>query len=158
MSNVSKKYLVFNKKNGTLLATVPGDTDISQFDVANFLVKEVFLAPGQYYMGDYYTGQVHDDTVKPLITETEVRVKASNKVWREYPIHKQLNIIIDMLAQAGINKTQEFQKMIDYVNNVRKSTNLQIESYQNNKDAYNFLTRQEEMDLRKQAMDIDDIV
>lgn len=158
MSNAIKKYLIFNKKTGALLATVPGDTDASQFNLDSFLIKEVFLAPGQYYMGDYYTGQVHDDSVKPLITETEVRIKASNKVWREYPIHKQLNIIIDMLAHANINRTPEFQKMLDYVNNVRKSANLQIESYKNNTDAYNFLTREEEMGIRRQAMDIDEIV
>ena len=106
---VEKKTFLFNKRNGVMMVNLTESLKrtpniMEQIDMTKFDVKEVeFDNETHYWQGDYETGSVKamvEGQVK--VKETEVHYAANIRVLEEYPIHKQLNIIIEMLDQSDI--------------------------------------------------------
>ena len=130
-----KKTFLFNAKNGVMTAnlteTLKQTPNIMvNLDLTKFKVKEVeFDNTTHYWDGDHDTGSVKPMHDRPSVTEAEVNYNANLRVLEEFPIHKQLNIIIDMLDQSDIPNTEKFTKLKDHVKDIKEEMEEQKKVY-----------------------------
>lgn len=148
MSTKQKYVLLFNKTNGTLIGRIDPNLDLATISKDKFVTKVVEMGANEYYFGDYKTGQVISTDEKPYISEKDIRFYASADIIEYYPYHKQLNIIIDMLEKSNIEKTPEFNQMVDILRPMREKANLQMESYKNSK-AFAYYSEEHDKELIK---------
>lgn len=143
------RELLFIKNTGALIGEITPEMDRSSLNLNNFSIKIVDLDEdlGEYWYGDYDTGEVRSRSDKPVITESFVKYNTNVSILSEYPIHTQLNILIDMLAQSDIQKTDEFNAMKQYLDSARQNHRDQINSYSSNSEAFTFISEQEELDM-----------
>ena len=111
------RELLFIKSTGALIGELTTDNDRSKLDLEKFETNVVEFddEKGEYWYGDYSTGEVRARIDKPVITESHIRYNTNVEVLSKYPIHTQLNIIIDMLAQSDIEKTEKFVKLKEFL-------------------------------------------
>ncbi len=132
---IEKKTFLFNAKNGAFTANLTETLKENQFimdslDLTKFKVKEVeFDNTTHYWDGDYDTGSVKPMHDKTVIKESEVNYNANLRVLEEFPLHKQLNIIIDMLDQSEIPNTEKFTKLKEHVKAIKEETKAQKKVY-----------------------------
>lgn len=140
------RNLLFLKTTGVLIGEITDDVDTSVMDLSQFLTKSVELDEegGDYWYGDYATGQVKSRYEKPVIAESQVKFYTNLKVLEQYPIHKQLNIIIDAIEKSGIPQTDEFVKMKEFLQAVRDEHNEKVAVYSSNPDVYTWISEAEE--------------
>jgi hypothetical protein len=69
---------------------------------------------------------MHDKTI---IRESEVNYGANLRVLEEYPLHKQMNIIIEMLDQSEVPNTEKFNKMREHIKQIKEETKEQKRIY-----------------------------
>ena len=130
-----KKTFLFNAKKGAHVAnlteTLKQNPNImDNLDLTKFKVKEVdFDNTTHYWDGDHDTGSVKPMHDKTIVTETMVNYNANLRVLEEFPLHKQLNIIIGMLDQSDIPNTEQFTKLKDHVKAVKEETKEQKKVY-----------------------------
>ena len=130
-----KKTFLFNAKNGVFTANITETLKQNQFimdslDLTKVKVKEVeFDNTTHYWDGDYDTGSVKPMHDKTVIKESEVNYNANLRVLEEFPLHKQLNIIIDMLDQSEIPNTEKFTKLKEHVKAIKEETKAQKKVY-----------------------------
>ena len=148
MSTKQKYVLLFNKTNGTLIGRIDPNLDLATISKDKFVTKVVEMGANEYYFGDYKTGQVISTDEKPYISEKDIRFYASADIIEYYTYHKQLNIIIDMLEKSNIEKTPEFNQMVDILRPMRVKANLQMESYKNSK-AFAYYSEEHDKELVK---------
>lgn len=155
MATVSKE-LLFLKSNGVLIGELSDQVDRSRLDLSQFYTKTVEFNDenGDYWYGDYATGEVRSRTDKPVITESYVKYTTNVAILEEYPIHKQLSIIIDMLAQLDITKTEDFTQLKEFLDIQRQKHNEQIAAYSSNPDAYTWISWNEEKEIISKKSDI----
>lgn len=136
------KHLLFIKDSGVLIAMMDADADISGIDTGKFNIKTVELDTddGEYWHGDYTSGQIKKKGEKPVILESQIKYNTNARILEEYPIHKQLNILIDMLSGSDIPKTAEFTALKEYLDAARSNHNEQITAYASNSNAYTFIS------------------
>lgn len=141
-------YGVFNKHNGVLFAFETEREKAYSYSKDNFVVKEVLLEPGQYYFGDYETGQVYYEEDKPLIREDELLVKHYQDIIQTYPIIEQLTNVIEVLDKnKEIIKTEKFEQMSKILKAKRLKYEHSIKSVQENKECFNFVSIKDLQDL-----------
>ena len=75
----------------------------------------MFADNGDYWHGDYDTGSIQSKAEKPLVTESLLKYNTNVKILEQYPIHKQLNIIIEMLNASDIPNTEAFTEMKTFI-------------------------------------------
>ena len=132
---IEKKTFLFNAKNGAFTANLTETLKENQFimdslDLTKFKVKEVeFDNTTHYWDGDYDTGSVKLMHDKTIVKESEVNYNANLRVLEEFPLHKQLNIIIEMLDQSEIPNTEKFTKLRDHVKAIKEETKAQKKVY-----------------------------
>ena len=132
---IEKKTFLFNAKNGILTADITDTLKQSQFitdslDMTKFKVKEVeFDNTTHYWDGDYDTGSVKPMHDKPIVKESEVNYNANIRVLEEFPLHKQLNIIIEMLDQADIPNTENLTKLKEHIEAIKQEAIEQKKVY-----------------------------
>ena len=130
-----KKTFLFNAKNGVMTAnlteTLKNAPDImNNLDLTKFKVKEVeFDNTTHYWDGDHDSGSVKPMHDKTIIREAEVIHSANIRVLEAFPLHKQLNIIIEMLDQSDIPNTEKFTKLKDHVKAIKEETKEQKKVY-----------------------------
>lgn len=148
MAKISRE-LLFIKNSGVLIGEITADTDRSSLNLDSFLVKTVELDEdaGDYWYGDYATGEVRSRSEKPVITESYVKYNTNVSILTEYPIHKQLNIIIDMLDKSDIAKTSEFTALKEFLEAAKQNHRDQISSYSSNTAAFTFVSEEEEKEI-----------
>ena len=145
-----KKTFLFNAKNGVFTANITETLKQDQFildklDTSKFKIKEVeFDNETHYWSGDYDTGSVKPVHDKTLISEAEVNYAANMRILEEFPLHKQLNIIIDMLDKSEIPNTEKFTKLKDLIKVVKEETKQQKKVYEED-DAFEYTTIKEEI-------------
>ncbi len=145
-----KKTFLFNAKNGVMTAnlteTLKQTPDImNNLDLTKFNVKEVeFDNTTHYWDGDHDSGSVKPMHDKTVIREAEVNFNANIRVLEEFPLHKQLNIIIEMLDQSDIPNTEKFTKLKDHVNAIKEETKEQKKVYTED-SAFEYVSMDEEM-------------
>ena len=108
---MERKTFLFNAKNGVFTAdlteTLKATPDVmDSLDLSKFKVKEVdFDNTTHYWEGVYDTGSVKPMDDKQIIYERAVNTSANVRVLEKWPLHKQINAIIEMLDQADIPNT-----------------------------------------------------
>ena len=134
MAKENKTFL-FNAKNGTFTADLTETLKENQFimdslDLTKFKVKEVeFDNTTHYWDGDYDTGSVKPMHDKTIVKESEVNYTANLRVLEEFPLHKQLNIIIEMLDKSEIPNTENLTKLKDHIKAIKEETKEQKKVY-----------------------------
>ena len=132
---LEKKTFLFNAKNGVFTADVTDTLKDNQFilnslDTQKFKVKEVeFDNTTHYWEGDYDTGSIKPMHDKTIIRESEVNYGANLRVLEEYSLHKQMNIIIEMLDQSEVPNTEKFNKMREHIKQIKEETKEQKRIY-----------------------------
>ncbi len=130
-----KKTFLFNAKNGTFTANLTETLKQNQFimdslDMTKFKVKEVeYDNTTHYWDGDYDTGSVKPMHDKTIVKESEVNYTANLRVLEEFPLHKQLNIIIEMLDQSDIPNTENLTKLREHIEAVKEEAIEQKKVY-----------------------------
>ena len=141
---------------GVLTKEMEEDPRINERAV--FLIKEVEIdVETQYYDGDYETGSVKPMHDRPTIRESELIYGANVKVLQKYPIHKQINIIIEMLNQSELPNTPRFEELRDYIDRYRKDVKEQIAIYKADPDTFDFISYADELKqgaLKSDALEI----
>ncbi len=130
-----KKTFLFNAKNGTFTANLTETLKQNQFimdslDMTKFKVKEVeYDNTTHYWDGDYDTGSVKPMHDKTIVKESEVNYTANLRVLEEFPLHKQLNIIIEMLDKSEIPNTENLTKLKEHIEAVKEEAIEQKKVY-----------------------------
>jgi hypothetical protein len=140
------RKLLFLKSTGVLIGEITADTDESVMDFSKFYIKEVGIdsTKQEYWSGDYATGQVLSKLDKPIITESVLNYSTNLKVLETYSIHKQLNILVDMLDKNASEKTPEFVAMRDFLKAARQEHLQKIQAYSSNPEAYIWVSKEQE--------------
>jgi hypothetical protein len=151
------RELLFLKNTGVLVGELTSDNDKSKLDLTKFETKVVELdeALGEYWYGDFASGEVRARADKPVITESYVRYTTNVAVLDKYPIHSQLNIIIDMLAQSDIPKTEKFTEMKEFLDTIRSTHQEQIAVYSTNTNAYTWVSLEDEKDTASKKQNLE---
>ena len=140
------RELLFLKTTGVLIGEITEDVDTSVMDLSQFHIRQVELDEeiGEYWFGDYATGQVKSRYEKPVVSESQVKFFTNLKALEQYPIHKQINIIVDMLEKSGIPQTEDFVKMKEFLQAVRDEHNEKVTVYASNPEVYTWVSEAEE--------------
>jgi hypothetical protein len=151
------RELLFIKNTGALIGELTTDNDRSKLDLEKFKTKVVEFdeEKGEYWYGDYSTGEVRARIDKPVITESHIRYNTNVEVLSKYPIHTQLNIIIDMLAQLDIEKTEKFLELKEFLDLARTNYQEQKSSYASNPTAYTWVSLEDEENHIKNKLNLE---
>jgi hypothetical protein len=140
------RKLLFLKSTGVLIGEITEDTDVSVMDFSQFYVKDVTfnIANEEYWYGDYSTGEVRSRNDKAVVIESVVKYSTNTKIISKYPIHNQIDIIIDMLAKSNLEKTPEFLELKTYLDVEIQKHKDKLQAFASNSEAYVFLSAEEE--------------
>ena len=106
---IEKKTFLFNAKNGVMVANLTDSLKqtpniMKSLDLTKFKVKEVeFDNTTHYWEGDYDTGSIKPNHNKQVIHEREIKYAANLRVIEKFPLHQQVNTIIEMLDLSLIH-------------------------------------------------------
>jgi len=141
-----QRELMFLKSSGILIGEITPDTNREVLNLEKFAIRVVELDEelGEYWYGDHLTGEIRTKLDKPVVTESVVRYATNVQVLSEYPIHKQLNVLIDLLAQSDVPKTAEFTAMKEFLDQARQNFVEKVEYYSTNTDAYVWVSSEQE--------------
>ena len=147
------RELLFLKDTGVLIGEITPDMDKNILNLEKFqtLVVDIDHEAGEYWHGDFYTGEVRSKADKPLIRETIAKYHTNTRILEEYSLHKQINIIIDCIQKSDIAKTPEFTAMVDYLSTAVDYHRNKIAAYQD-PEVYTYISEAEEREeiLKKQ--------
>jgi len=138
--------LMFNKSNGILIGgfeTTEAPNDFLQ----NVRYKTLVYDPDTHaYVGDYASGIVmpipEDDNT--TIEEDVLDYNVAENILAEYPIYKQLNIIIDVLHRnSDVEKTKEFLQMMSFIEDQREQNKARKEVYKDPNTPYNYVSKED---------------
>ena len=145
--------LMFNAKTGILLGEKPADSNV--LDLSKFKFKDVEIDPIlDFYDGDYDTGSVKACDEKPMLNESIVNAQTTENIETKYPLHKQLNIMMEMLDKSDMPNTPEFANMMTHIKDVVEASKLKKKTYLES-DAYHYETEEEAKEKAKKAVDFD---
>lgn len=138
--------LLFIKSSGVFIGVLTSETDTSVLDFSQFIVKsvEMDIAAGDFWYGDAFTGEVRSRQDKPVVTESFLRYKTNLTILKEYPIHTQLNILIDMIDKNATVKTPDFEAFKLFLQQMRDTHNEKINYYSSNPEIYTWVSQEEE--------------
>lgn len=140
------RTLLFLKSTGVLIGELSDKTSTEFMDLSKFDTKSVEIdeGAGDYYYGDYTTGEVRNHYEKPVINESLVKYAANVKILNEYPIHRQINIIVEMLnANESLVKTEKFTEMIAFLNAQRQAYIEKVAGF-SDPNAFHWISEDEE--------------
>lgn len=140
------RELLFLKTTGVLIGEITEDVDTSVMDLSQFVTKKIEIdeEAGEYWYGDYNTGVIKSRFEKPVISESQVKFYTNLKALEQYPIHKQINVIVDMLDKSGIPQTDDFIKMKEFLQAVREEHSEKVSVYSSNPNVYTWISEAEE--------------
>jgi hypothetical protein len=151
------KELLFLKSTGVLIGEITSELDKSKLDLTQFDTKiiEIDTDAGEYWYGDFATGQVRSMTEKVLVVESNMRYNANVTVLDRYPIHTQLNIIIDMLAQTDLPKTEKFVELKEYLDLIRAEYQAKVTEFSSKPDTYTWISLDEEKEIQNKKLNLE---
>ena len=156
---VEKKTFLFNKKNGVMMVNLTDSLKrtpniMEQIDMTKFNVKEVeFDNTTHYWEGDYDTGSVKPMHDKQIIYERAVNTSANLRVLEKWPLHKQINAIIEMLDAADIPNTPAITELKAHVDTIKQETKQMKKTYEED-DAYEYVKVADEIAKADKLRDI----
>ena len=149
-----KFKMMFNAKNGTLLGHLPKGMSTFGLDPEEVKVKNVQYDPEtEMFIGTFTEGGVRKiadlDDGTSFIDEEVLNANTQASIQQKYPMHKQLNIIIDMLDKCDYPNTPEFKEMVDYLKDLRERNKASKKVYEES-DAYFYADKKiSELDRKK---------
>ncbi len=156
---MEKKTFLFNAKNGVMVAdlteTLKDTPDVMQnLDVSKFKIKEVeFDNTTHYWDGDHDTGSVKPMHDKPIIYERAVNASANMRVLEKWPLHKQINAIIEMLDAAEIPNTPKITELKAHIDTIKEETKQMKKVYEDD-DAYVYIKIADEIAKAEKLQDL----
>lgn len=156
---MEKKTFLFNAKNGVMVAdlteTLKDTPDVMQnLDVSKFKIKEVeFDNTTHYWDGDHDTGSVKPMHDKPIIYERAVNASANMRVLEKWPLHKQINAIIEMLDAAEIPNTPKITELKAHIDAIKEETKQMKKTYEDD-DAYVYIKIADEIAKAEKIQDL----
>ena len=156
---IEKKTFLFSKNNGVMVAdltdTLKDTPDVMDtLDMTKFNTKEVeFDNTTHYWSGDYDTGEVLPMHDKTIIYETDVNASANLRVLETWPLHKQINAIIEMLDAADIPNTPAVTELKAHVDTIKQETKQMKKTYEED-DAYEYVKVADEIAKADKLRDI----
>ena len=157
-----KFQLMFNAKNGALIGAVPSGVSTFGLDPDEIKIKTVKYDPDVYaYIGNYADGELKkisevDQAPDAVVIDEEMlNNELKQDILHAYPIHKQLNIIIDMLNQSSVPNTPEFREMKDFVDDLRAKNKSRKEAFKSNTKSYKFVSKQDIHKSRRRRLGLD---
>lgn len=156
---MEKKTFLFNAKNGVMVAdlteTLKDTPDVMQnLDVSKFKIKEVeFDNTTHYWDGDHDTGSVKPMHDKPIIYERAVNASANMRVLEKWPLHKQINAIIEMLDAADIPNTPKITELKAHIDAIKEETKQMKKTYEDD-DAYVYIKIADEIAKAEKIQDL----
>lgn len=156
---VEKKTFLFNKKNGVMMVNLTDSLKrtpniMEQIDMTKFNVKEVeFDNTTHYWEGDYDTGSVKPMHDKPIIYERAVNTSANLRVLEKWPLHKQINAIIEMLDAADIPNTPKITELKAHIDAIKEETKQMKKTYEED-DAYEYIKVADEIAKAEKIQDL----
>lgn len=155
---VKKLKLMFNKKNRELIGGFPAD-EVPPMSFQNVVFRTEEYDPEEYcWAGTFDNGKLvkieQDDNT--LIDEDLLNYNVQENINSEYPMHKQINIIMDMLNKnPNIENTKEFTDMVNFIEDERKRNKARKEVYKADGTPYTFISKEDEMNDLKKLLDED---
>ena len=153
---------MFNASNGNLVGAIPSGMDTFGLDPDQIKIKVVEYDPEtQVYYGNYETGSVKNisdlDTAPDaaVIDEEMLNLDVKNDIQHVYPLHRQLNIMIDMLNKSSVPNTEEFTEMLNFINDQIARNTARKEAFKSNPGSYKFVSRQEIQKSRRKRLGLD---
>lgn len=152
---------MFNASNGALIGHLPPGATTGGFDPDQVKIKTVEMdIEEEIYLGTYESGEIK--RVDELASEApryideellndEVRVR----IEEEYPMHRQLNIMIDMINKSDIPNTPEFTAMMKYIEDIREMNRARKEVYKSDPKTYALQTKEQAKLHVKQRMGLE---
>ena len=132
-NEVQQVHIGFNKISGERMSTVVSEKEFPS-ENQYFKFKSLKYNPHRFeYVGDHDTGRlVERMDIKPKIYELQVNGLCADKIEKEYPAHKQLNIYSKLFGSLIANGTlteedsgvEEFLDMQEYIERSRKNNTL----------------------------------
>ena len=144
--------LMFNAKTGILLGEKPIAEGLD-FSKVKFKTVEIDETR-EYYDGDYDTGEIKSVDDKPVLNESIVNSQTEDGITQSYPLHKQLNILIDMVDQSDMPNTAEFTAMMQHIKDQIEAGKEKKKVYHES-DAYVYVSEEQAKEDAKKAVDFD---
>ena len=156
---MERKTFLFSAKNGVMVAdltdTLKDTPDVmNSLDMTKFKTKEVdFDNTTHYWSGDYDTGSVKQMHDKTIIYETDVNTSANVRVLETWPLHKQINAIIEMLDAADIPNTPKITELKAHIDTIKQET-IEMKKVYEEDDAYEYIKVADEIAKADKLRDI----
>jgi len=156
---MEKKTFLFNAKNGVFTAdlteTLKATPDVmNSLDLSKFKVKEVeFDNTTHYWDGDYDTGSVKPMHDKQIIYERAINTSANIRVLEKWPLHKQINALIEMLDQADIPNTSKITELKQHIETIKQET-IEMKKVYEQDDAYEYIKVADEIAKADKIQDL----
>jgi hypothetical protein len=143
------RELIFIKDTGVLIGEVLDPADKEKFDLEKFVLKTVEIdeALDEYWYGDYETGEIRSRAEKAVVTESLIKYITNTEIVKKYPIHKQINILIDMIDRLDVEKTPEFNEFKEFLSAARQKHSDRIEVYASTPEAYVWISEEDEQEI-----------
>ena len=137
---MTQMIVVFNEDASAAIMWQPHDADFEAGLVAQGIQHKIldFDPDNEYYWGDYATGGIRNSNEVPLVEEVAVDEVVNKTILSRYPVHKQLNIIAECFAAAGIPLTDDFTEMRNWINTKISNHNSAVQAYKDKPDVYSF--------------------
>ena len=156
---MERKTFLFNAKNGVFTAdltdTLKTTPDVmNSLDLSKFKIKEVdFDNTTHYWDGDYDTGSVKPMHDKQIIYERAVNTSANIRVLEKWPLHKQINALIEMLDQADIPNTPKITELKEHIEAIKQET-IEMKKVYEEDDAYEYIKVADEIAKADKIQDL----
>ena len=156
---MERKTFLFNAKNGVFTAdlteTLKTTPDVmNSLDLSKFKIKEVdFDNTTNYCDGDYDTGSVKPMHDKQIIYERAVNTSANVRVLEKWPLHKQINALIEMLDQADIPNTPKITELKEHIEAIKQET-IEMKKVYEEDDAYEYIKVADEIAKAEKLQDL----
>ena len=156
---MERKTFLFNAKNGVFTAdltdTLKTTPDVmNSLDLSKFKLKEVdFDNTTHYWDGDYDTGSVKPMHDKQIIYERAVNTSANIRVLEKWPLHKQINALIEMLDQADIPNTPKITELKEHIEAIKQET-IEMKKVYEEDDAYEYIKVADEIAKADKLQDL----
>ena len=150
---------MFNKNNKELIGGFPTN-EKPEVPMVGAIFRTESYDPDVYaWVGKYDTGKLTKIEVNqdyPVIDEELLNANVADNIEDRYPVHKQINIMIDMLNNSDIENTQEFTDMLNFINDQRNYNKARKEVYKQDDSPYYFVSKDTIKKEQNKLLDIED--
>lgn len=137
-----KKILYFDKESGNYQGIIESEELLKGLNRDLFVTKEVEMGPGEYWLGDYETGQKFNRNEVPMVFEEDLYRQTYESILQSYPLYKQISILSELIEKnSAIAKTREFEDMIAFINSQKLRLKHKIKHMSSDPKAFNFIRR-----------------